>query len=201
MRSGTASPRRPSAPLTGATASSSSPWPTPRAQDSKHGAATEWELNTDHAGTKNSLRVHVVKRAQWPTPTAATSGPDYARATRPGSGGDDLVTAVAKTMWPTPTAQDWSPTTGELYETSSGTVRLRRKDGRTSRIGLEASARLWPTPNARDWKDTGPTQGKRKSPNLGTMVHGPDQPATGSLNPTWVEWLMGFPAGWTDCED
>jgi len=112
-----------------------------------------------------------------------------------------LVTAVAKTMWPTPTAQDWSPTTGELYETSSGTVRLRRKDGRTSRIGLEASARLWPTPNARDWKDTGPTQGKRKSPNLGTMVHGPDQPATGSLNPTWVEWLMGFPAGWTDCED
>ncbi len=20
----------------------------------------------------------------------------------------------------------------------------------------------------------------------------------GSLNPEWVEWLMGFPAGWTD---
>jgi hypothetical protein len=23
----------------------------------------------------------------------------------------------------------------------------------------------------------------------------------GSLNPTWVEWLMGFPIGWTDLED
>ena len=23
----------------------------------------------------------------------------------------------------------------------------------------------------------------------------------GQLNPTWVEWLMGFPLGWTDCED
>ena len=23
----------------------------------------------------------------------------------------------------------------------------------------------------------------------------------GRLNPTWVEWLMGFPAGWTDLED
>jgi DNA (cytosine-5)-methyltransferase 1 len=23
----------------------------------------------------------------------------------------------------------------------------------------------------------------------------------GSLNPTWVEWLMGFPLGWTDLED
>jgi hypothetical protein len=22
----------------------------------------------------------------------------------------------------------------------------------------------------------------------------------GQLNPTWVEWLMGFPPGWTDCE-
>lgn len=23
----------------------------------------------------------------------------------------------------------------------------------------------------------------------------------GQLNPTWVEWLMGFPIGWTDLED
>jgi DNA (cytosine-5)-methyltransferase 1 len=22
--------------------------------------------------------------------------------------------------------------------------------------------------------------------------------ASGALNPTWVEWLMGFPLGWTD---
>jgi hypothetical protein len=24
--------------------------------------------------------------------------------------------------------------------------------------------------------------------------------AGGSLNPQWVEWLMGFPIGWTDCD-
>jgi DNA (cytosine-5)-methyltransferase 1 len=23
----------------------------------------------------------------------------------------------------------------------------------------------------------------------------------GKLNPMWVEWLMGFPLGWTDLED
>ena len=23
---------------------------------------------------------------------------------------------------------------------------------------------------------------------------------SGSLSPDWVEWLMGFPIGWTDCE-
>ena len=22
----------------------------------------------------------------------------------------------------------------------------------------------------------------------------------GTLNPMWVEWLMGWPVGWTDCE-
>ncbi len=29
--------------------------------------------------------------------------------------------------------------------------------------------------------------------NLGEKVGG-------QLNPTWVEWLMGFPLGWTDLE-
>jgi DNA (cytosine-5)-methyltransferase 1 len=24
---------------------------------------------------------------------------------------------------------------------------------------------------------------------------------TGQMNPQWVEWLMGYPIGWTDCED
>jgi hypothetical protein len=86
---------------------------------------------------------------------------------------------------------------------------------------------LLPTPNGRDWKDTGATQGNRKSPNLGTVAHwrtpqagdgdqrGLSDPQKrveqghsvslhdqvgGSLNPTWVEWLMGFPAEWTDLE-
>ena len=67
-------------------------WPTPRAQDAKHGAATEWELNTDHAGTRDSLRVQVEHR----------------------------------------------------------------------KTEVEAG---------------------------------------GSLNPAWVEWLMGYPSGWTDCEE
>ena len=82
---------------------------------------------------------------------------------------------------------------------------------------------LWPTPNQRDWRDSGPNQGNRKSPNLGTMVHrfatpqardfrtgqqnrwenpertrNPNDQIGGKLNPTWVEWLMGWPLGWTE---
>ena len=105
---------------------------------------------------------------------------------------------------------------GELYPQQTLVPRI-----------LEKESGLWPTPNQRDWKDSGPSQGKRKSPNLGTMVHWPT-PTTkgmcggsgawdqlnqittteeakmmgagngGTLNPTWVEWLMGWPLGWTD---
>jgi hypothetical protein len=51
---------------------------------------------------------------------------------------------------------------------------------------------LWTTPCADD------TGHRRDSyPQGGTAL---STQAGGSLNPTWVEWLMGFPLGWTDCE-
>ena len=55
----------------------------------------------------------------------------------------------------------------------------------------------WPSPKTRDWKD-GRTEGtsNRQSPDLGKVVG--QSKTTGSLNPTWVEWLMGWPLGWTD---
>ena len=56
---------------------------------------------------------------------------------------------------------------------------------------------LWPTPKARDWKDgTSAGTANRSSPDLGKLVG--QSRATGSLNPACVEWLMGFPEGWTD---
>jgi hypothetical protein len=33
----------------------------------------------------------------------------------------------------------------------------------------------------------------RTGPRLGEVLGGPP-------NPEWVEWLMGFPVGWTDLE-
>jgi len=42
-------------------------WPTPRHQDGKHAEPTDWEMNTSHVGTANSLRVKAAKN--WPTPT------------------------------------------------------------------------------------------------------------------------------------
>ena len=86
-------------------------WPTPTTQDAENnGGPSQFE--------RNMLPLNAMVK-MWPTPKSSPSGPDYARARRQGSGGDDLATAVA-------------------------------------RVG------------------------------------------SGQLNPTWVEWLMGFPLGWTD---
>ena len=30
------------------------------------------------------------------------------------------------------------------------------------------------------------------------LRHRGNNPETGSLNPTWIDWLMGYPVGWTD---
>jgi hypothetical protein len=49
---------------------------------------------------------------------------------------------------------------------------------------------LWPTPNTVDAKG-----GTRKGEGQTQLCH----TVGGSLNPTWVEWLMGWPLGWTDC--
>jgi hypothetical protein len=53
----------------------------------------------------------------------------------------------------------------------------------------------WPTPTARDWKD-GKSIGNVPVNGLLGRACGPS-PEAGALNPPWVEWLMGFPIGWT----
>jgi hypothetical protein len=85
-------------------------------------------------------------------------------------------------FWPTPTAT--------LVSHGGLVTPAKSAEGGTLIEALSART-VWMTPNSRDWKDSGPTQGNRHSPNLGTQ-------AGGQLNPMWVEWLMGWPLGWTD---
>lgn len=61
---------------------------------------------------------------------------------------------------------------------------------------------LWPTPRASEWKGVGPIGSRSHEYRLqkgyldATVQH--VEKRTGKLNPQWVEWLMGFPLGWTD---
>jgi hypothetical protein len=66
--------------------------------------------------------------------------------------------------------------------------------------GLATFVRKLPTPCATDHKTGYPDspagraqRAQRAKPLRDTAAPG------GQLNPTWVEWLMGWPLGWTDC--
>jgi len=66
----------------------------------------------------------------------------------------------------------------------------------TSGDGLATAVKKWPTPIAhagsnRRTKPTPAQEAGKAGMQLAGMVGG-------SLNPTWVEWLMGWPLGWTD---
>ena len=58
----------------------------------------------------------------------------------------------------------------------------------------------------RKWIPTARAQARVKCFDRGRDYHGNleewvGRDTAGKLNPMWVEWLMGFPLGWTDCED
>lgn len=97
-----------------------------------------------------------------------------------------LTDATEYGSWPTPNAADNRP-----RATAYSTARRMRLG---KQISLEAAVKFWPTPAARDYRDGGyPAEHARHTPSLAAQ-------AGGTLNPTWVEWLMGFPLGWTVCE-
>ena len=84
----------------------------------------------------------------------------------------------ASGLWPTPTV--------------CGNYN-RKGASATSGDGPATAVRRWPTPTAQDAKNNGaPSQTERNTKPLNAEVGGP-------LNPSWVEWLMGWPIGWTDC--
>jgi len=95
-----------------------------------------------------------------------------------------LRSQAAARMWPTPTKED---SRGGASTTPGG----------ARATGLNATVRNWPTPKAQASRCAKYDRGKS---NLGEEVYASVPEATaagGSLNPTWVEWLMGFPPEWT----
>lgn len=61
----------------------------------------------------------------------------------------------------------------------------------------------WPTPTTRDWKDSSPKEWQMENSKglLGREIHKGIPNTGGVLSPMWVEWLMGFPVGWTGLKD
>lgn len=75
----------------------------------------------------------------------------------------------------------------------------RKGASKTSGDGLATAVRKfpYPTPVCHDAKTMGPSEQRRSSPRLAVIIQNADG---GTLNPDWVEWLMGWPIGHTGLE-
>lgn len=151
-------------------------WRTPHANNWKNPSTMEERIGGGHTlNLQDQVR-------WWPTPT---TGDYYTRQTRYAQGGFPLTMAV---LWPTPTATERS---GNNPVTGRG-------------AGLSKAVKLWPTPRSAEWKGSGPKGSKSQKYRLqkryldGTVLEEEPGMSGGKLNPRWVEWLMGFPLGWTD---
>ena len=73
-------------------------------------------------------------------------------------------------------------------------------DAQNPRNGLPAAVKRYMTPTASIGTKCGGRH-KGKADTLASQIADLErmqQTSTGQLNPPWVEWLMGWPIGWTD---
>jgi hypothetical protein len=173
-------------------------WPTARAEDG--------ESCGNHPGAVDSLTGAV---KMWPTPTEDNAnnagGPSRTRGMLNG-GYVDLT--VAARLWATPQAHDGhGPKTPEqiqvmrercgagvrnlnedvaMWQTPATDSFRSRGGDRKDEMGLDQQARVFPSSH----RDHRTPDGPQSSPNVPTLRR--------RLNPRFVEWLMGFPIGWTE---
>ena len=138
----------------------------------------------------------------WPTATTDTS----LRKKKYSQGGTPLSLAVQHSHWLTPTCFDGTKATKRW-----------REDFQNGLVAQVYNPDHWPTPLSRDHKGGSAPQGLTRKDGKSRMDNLPNVVAYGGLstrqmnqlnqsssrkttqlNPSWVEWLMGWPIGWTD---
>jgi hypothetical protein len=94
-------------------------------------------------------------------------------------------------LWPTPNTQD-----------AKGAGSLKsRMEGR--QMMLHQAVKMWPTPTRMDYRSQHKNGSKafnrrmEESRGVNLVEELQRRGVIGQLNPTWVEWLMAWPLGWT----
>jgi hypothetical protein len=201
-------------------------WPTPTTKGFGHasegqtmimrrkvesGELTEKEAQAMLNGT--TLRPPRLKEWMWPTPTNQEAGKgkfletlvtkegDPAkqgeRAYNPKTGKHVQITLDRATqMWPTPRAS------AAMSEDVANIAKRGTDRGRLE----ERIVKMMPTPTRRDYKDSGKAViNSTRDSLLGVRVAKENTEqwvkGGGALNPTWVEWLMGYPEEYTVLKD
>jgi len=149
-----------------------------------------------NANTKGPKSLGEVANGQWnhlfPTPNAwdGKRGPMSKELMETGKHQISLVTYVKHNpeKFPTPTATD--------HKNQPTSASWKAKGGVNYKLSNPEIQQKWGTPKAQDSRHALTDRGKG---NLGEQVSGLHN--GGKLNPLWVEWLMGYPIGWTDLSD
>ena len=124
--------------------------------------------------------------ASWPTPAAHEARLGFQDRTRGTKGTQvSLSTVAMQTNWPTPAGRD--------YKGSNSSHHMNRTDGRTDGRSRNHADQL---PNFVMYRFSHQDQ---------TMNDGPtslpkDPTSRRRLNPQFVDWMMGWPPGWTSTE-
>jgi len=179
-------------------------WPTPRTRDYKGGSGTVKEKEGKYyrqshtTGAKfgvtlDALVEYQEKQKMWPTPNSSPATTSQTVEATLNLGKRDrkqgqLMEAVVDKMWPTPIV-------GDAHLSSKPEVAIKRiKEGKIT-LSRAVQSKMWPTPTANE-DAAGRPEGKMQR----MLGNHPDvrSQGIGTLNPTWVEWLMGFPIGYTD---
>ena len=184
-------------------ANGSSFWPTATATERENDTtATPSEGTLERYAAGEIARVRKTRAptllkavAMWPTPRVT----DTQGAGEHGDGGNDLRTEAEQWQMP-------------------GTDSFRSRGGEyVDEAGLDRQARMWRSPTSRDWKGESAESWRTRetgdlTPTLADKVLSlplPTTPKDGQpssesaptsrrrLNPLFVEWLMGWPIGWT----
>jgi hypothetical protein len=109
-------------------------------------------------------------------------------------------------LWRTPAAREPGVSAERLIPIEGGIPggmnrHFDKHTGRMAQIGLMQQVMLrqkWPTPTVNDSKNSTLPPSQINHDNIpGALIRNGEAPG-GQLNPTWVEWLMGWPLGWTD---
>ena len=180
-------------------------WPTPTNQTAGKGPMMETLVTKEGKPVQPNERAYNPKTGKhiqitldraiklWPTPQArdwkGSSGRSYKGQER------DLPTAAKQSMnmWPTPQATDG---TRANQIRSPNQLSEKAKKGGCSNLRERV---MFPTPTANE--DACGRPGAKMQKMLGNHPEVRKPLGGGTLNPTWVEWLMGYPKGWTDLKD
>ena len=165
---------------------------------------TDW-LRTDSTASNSSQGDSLAKisalpeKAQGSQDPALDSGGNSTGSFR----NSNRATRSSKTSQPF-ALEDWILCSGASLRsgmTRNGTVYPLQP---LARLTDGIASGLWPTPQASDHRDRGCLEDPsvqrriRIGKQIGLSVAVKKERGRGTLNPTWVEWLMGFPTGWTD---